>query len=84
MLPPGLRCWQHERFPAPGAPSRALRPWWEELDASPEEIALARIAIERARDSESDPSSMLAPGRRHELSLAFDRGLAPPPLTAND
>lgn len=27
----------------------ALRPWWEELDASAEQVAAARRAIERAR-----------------------------------
>ena len=57
----------------------ALRPWWEELNASPEEVALAQIAIERARGSESEPGWMLAPERRRELALAIDRALAPEP-----
>jgi hypothetical protein len=68
---------RYERFPAWVLLQAALRPWWEELNASPEEVALCRVAIERARSTESEPGSMLAPERRRELSLALDRALAP-------
>jgi hypothetical protein len=68
---------RYERVPAWVLLQAALRPWWEELNASPEEIALARIAIERARGMDFGPSPMLTPERRRELSLALDQALAP-------
>jgi hypothetical protein len=41
---------RYERHPAWVLLRAALRPWWEELNASPEEIALAQVAIQRAQD----------------------------------
>jgi hypothetical protein len=68
---------RYERHPAWVLLRAALRPWWEELNASPEEIALAQIAIERARSDDWGSGAMLAPERRRELALAFEGALLP-------
>jgi hypothetical protein len=61
-----------------------LRPWWEELQASPEEIALAQIAIERARADDFGSSRMLAPERRRDLALAIEGALLHEPEAWED
>jgi hypothetical protein len=47
------------------------------LNASPEEVALAQIAIERARSDDWGSGAMLAPERRRELALALEGALLP-------
>ena len=70
--------WEEERYgryPAWVLLRAALRPWWEKLDATPEEVAVAQLAIQRARDLEWGSGSMLAPERRADLALAFESAL---------
>jgi hypothetical protein len=43
---------RYRRVPLADAIELALRPWWEELDATADEVADAHAAIERARRSE--------------------------------
>jgi hypothetical protein len=66
---------RYARYPAWALLRAVLRPWWEELQASPEEIALAQIAIERARGDDFGSSPMLAPERRGDLALAIEGAL---------
>src|SRR3954447_26788088 len=63
---------KYERHPAWVLLRAVLRPWWEELGASPEEIALAHVAIQRAQDIDwGSVDSMLAPERRRDLAFAL-------------
>jgi hypothetical protein len=49
---------RYECYPAWVLLRAALRPWWEELNASPEERALAEIAIERAMGTEPEAEAI--------------------------
>jgi hypothetical protein len=75
---------RYTRYPAWGLLRAVLRPWWEELQASPEEIALAQIAIERARADDFGSSRMLAPERRRDLALAIEGALLHEPEAWED
>jgi hypothetical protein len=56
----------------------------EELQASPEEIAPAQIAIERARADDFGSSRMLAPERRRDRALAIEGALLHEPEAWED
>jgi hypothetical protein len=73
---------RYTRYPAWGLLRAVLRPWWEELQASPEEIALAQIAIERARADDFGSSRML--GRRRDPALAIEGALLHEPEAWED
>jgi hypothetical protein len=75
---------RYERYPAWVLLQAALRPWWEKLNATPEEVALCRIAVERARGVEWGPRPMLTPERRHELALAIEGALIREPPHPDD
>ncbi|MFL5868200.1 MAG: hypothetical protein ACJ766_13960 [Thermoleophilaceae bacterium] len=66
---------RYSRHPAWVLLRGALRPWWEELKASPEDIALAQIAISRAQRDDWGGDGMLAPERRRELAFALEGAL---------
>ncbi|HEY1359120.1 MAG TPA: hypothetical protein VGF21_12520 [Thermoleophilaceae bacterium] len=67
---------RYGRYPAWALLRAALRPWWEELNATPEEIALAQVAIQRGQDMDfGGDGSMLAPERRRDLAFAISGAL---------
>jgi len=66
---------RYGRYPAWVLLKAALRPWWEELNASAEEIALAQMAIQRARELDWGSQLIDVPDRRADLALALDRAL---------
>jgi hypothetical protein len=69
---------RYARYPAWVLLRTVLRPWWEELNATPEEIALSQIAIERAKGADYSSCPMLAPERRRDLALAIEGALFEP------